>query len=82
MLDFTIGCGKVNCPSGQEKVPWGATSRRTAGKFSCTRAIVGGAHCAPAPSPTGCRQTILPLHDTFLLQNAKRYILPEKFMLY
>ena len=23
MLDFTIGCGKVNCPSGQEKVPWG-----------------------------------------------------------
>ena len=26
MLDFTIGCGKVNCPSGQEKVPWGATS--------------------------------------------------------
>ncbi len=41
MLDFTIGCGKVNCPSGQEKVPWGATSRRTAGKFICTRATAG-----------------------------------------
>ncbi len=26
MLDFTIGCGKVNYPSGQEKVPWGAPS--------------------------------------------------------
>ena len=37
---------------------------------------------APAPPPTGCGQTILPLHDTFLFQNAKRYILPEKFMLY
>ena len=23
--NFTAGCGKVNCPSGQEKVPWGAT---------------------------------------------------------
>ena len=41
MLDFTIGCGKVNCPSGQEKVPWGATFLLTACKFSCTRAIVG-----------------------------------------
>ena len=41
MLDFTRGCGKVNCPSGQEKVPWGATSRRTAGKFICTRATAG-----------------------------------------
>ena len=41
-----------------------------------------GGHWPPAPLPSGCGQTMLPLHDTFLFQNTKRYIPPEKFMLY
>ena len=87
-LPYCYTCGFIfegatqgELPEGQEKVPWGTTSAHHLQIHLHTRDRRGG-HWPPAPPPTGCGQTILPLHDTFLFQNAKRYILPEKFMLY
>ena len=77
LLHMRFALRRRNIPVLRNSVVW---CLRTAPVNSSAHAQPQGS--APAPSPTGLRQTILPLHDTFLFQNTKRYILPEKFMLY